>query len=548
LSVNIKFLGGLGVIGRNCMAIRDRDDVIIIDAGLYFPELGAFGIDIALPDFRALSSDAESVRGVVLTHGHEDHIGALGVLTENIAAPIYGSRVTMALASKRLEESGASNEVRVVDDYETVSIGSFRVTFLPVAHSVPDSMALKIETSEGVIYHTGDFKLDPTPLDSRTTDLLPMARLGMASGIDLLLIDSTNAEEPGWTESELAVRPGIQEVFDTYTDRRIICSCFASHIHRVAQIVAEARKRGRKLVPVGRSMIRIFEIARENGLIDIPNSEILKLSELRSFPPEKTCILSTGSQGEPRAALSLMARSEHRHITIQEGDVILLSSDAIPGNESDVGRLIDQLVRRGAEVVHAGTKKVHVSGHAKRDELRHVIKASNPRSVIPVHGEYRHMVSAARLVRETIPKATVLVSEDGHEVELSNGVVRKVGDFPAPYIYRSNTAGPAVTGHVVRERMALQSGGVLILTVYVENSIVVSLGIEQFGWLNSSMFESLLDGLEDELARVTSEAVAKGVSVSDIEPHLQARMRRYAGKVAGVTPHIMVFFESDATE
>ena len=525
------------------MAIRDGHDVLIVDAGLYFPELSAFGIDIALPDFRAIASDGEEVRGIVITHGHEDHIGALGALTEYVSAPVYGSRVSMSLAAKRLEEANATNEVRVVADYEIVQIGSFRVTFLPVAHSVPDSMAIQIETSEGIIYHTGDFKLDPTPIDSRTTDLMPLAGLGNAGKVELLLVDSTNAEEPGWTESELAVRPGIFDVFSQHPDERIICSCFASHIHRVVQIVAQARKHGRKIVPAGRSMVRIFEIGRELGIIDLPDSETATLREAASLPPSQVCVLSTGSQGEPRAALSLMARGEHKQVKIRRNDVILLSSDAIPGNESDVGRLIDQLTRRGAEVVHAGMKKVHVSGHAKRDELRHVVAAARARSVIPIHGEYRHMASIAKLVKEVTPEANALIAEDGHIIELSNGAVRKVGEFAAPYIYRSNRSGPSISGSVVRERMALQAGGVLILSVYAEQGKVQSVTVEQVGWLNSSMFEGLVDDLESSLERMSTEALEKGVSMTDIETHLQARMGRYVRSRTGVSPHTMVIFE-----
>ncbi len=544
-AVTIKFLGGLGVIGRNCMAIRDGDDVIVVDAGLHFPELRSFGIDIALPDFRALEADAEAVRGIIITHGHEDHIGALGALSELVSAPVYGSRVSMALANKRLQEAAAPNEVVVVEDYETRKIGNMTISFFPVAHSVPDSMALRIDTSQGTIYHTGDFKLDPTPLDSRTTDLVPLAKLGAENKVDLLLIDSTNAEEPGWTESEMAVRPGLQQVFADNPSKRIICSCFASHIHRVIQLVEEARTHGRKIVPIGRSMVRVFEIGRELGLIRVPETDILDVRTAASLSPNEVCILSTGSQGEPRAALSLMARREHKYISLGADDLILLSSDAIPGNETDVGHLIDQLTRLGVDVVHAGMTKVHVSGHAKRDELRHVIRAADPKSVIPVHGEYRQMASVAKLVGETRPSANVLVAEDGFEVELLDGTVRKKSEFPAPYIYKSNTAGPVVTGHVVKQRRALQSAGVLFLTAYADSEGVRSVGIEQFGWLNSPMFESLTGDLMGEFERLASEAVSKKVSEPDMETHLQTRMKRYARKLAGVAPNTVVFFETD---
>lgn len=545
MTVAIRFLGGLGVIGRNSMAIIDGNDAIVIDAGLYFPELSAFGVDIALPDFRAIDDIASIVKAVIITHGHEDHIGALGSLAERISAPIYGSRVAMALASNRLQESNSPNEVRIVQDYETIQVGQLRITFYPVAHSVPDSMALKIDSSEGTIYHTGDFKLDPSPLDSRSTDLGPLARLGKDGAVDLLLIDSTNAEEPGWTESELAVRPAIREVFTKYNTRRIICSCFASHIHRVAQIVAEARLHQRKIVPAGRSMVRIFEIARNLGLITIPDNELMTLHDVRRLAPSEVCILSTGSQGEPRAALSLMARGEHRQISLHPSDVILLSSDAIPGNESDVGQLIDQLTRRGVDVVHAGSTKVHVSGHAKRDELRHVIWTANARAVIPIHGEYRHMMSTVRLVQETTPNASTLVAQDGFEVELAGGTISKAREFPAPYIYRSNSAGPGVSQTILNERMTLQTSGVLFLSIYATNKRIQAATAQQFGWLDRSIFETISTPITDELARIATEAIARGVSTKDIESHVQSKMRRFARRMGGSSPLTLVLFEHD---
>lgn len=358
MAVKLTFLGGLGDIGRNCMAIEDEGDILIVDAGLHFPELRAFGIDIALPDFTVLEPDADRIVGIVLTHGREDHIGSLGKLTEITSVPIYGSRITLAIAAKRLEEAGSQNTVEEVADYETRSIGKFKVTFYPVAHSVSDSMELGIETSEGVVYHTGDFKLDPTPLDARTTDLKPLRDLGAAGRVSLLLIDSTNAEEPGWTESELAVRPGIHDVFEDHVGQRIFCTCFASHMHRVSQLATEAKAAGRKVVLAGRPMVRIFEIGLELGIFDLNESDVIDMADLDKYLPGEVCVISTGGQGEPRAALTLMARGEHRHIKLAASDVVLRRSDAIPGNESDVGRLIDQLVRSGAEVIHAGTSKV----------------------------------------------------------------------------------------------------------------------------------------------------------------------------------------------
>lgn len=548
MSVKIKFLGGLGDIGRNCMAIEDNNEILIIDAGLFFPELRSYGIDIALPDFSVLEQDVDRIVGIVLTHGHEDHIGALGTLTDLVPAPVYGSRVTLSLAAKRLQEAGSNSEVHEVADYETRAIGRFKVTFYPVAHSVPDSMALAIETSEGVIYHTGDFKLDPTPLDARTTDLRPLRDLGEAGKVELLLIDATNAEEPGWAESELAVRPALREVFSQYHGRRMICTCFASHIHRVSQLVAEAKASGRKVAPAGRSMVRIFEIVRELGIIDLTNDDIVSISDVDNFSPGEICVLATGGQGEPRAALALMARGEHHHVKLDDRDVVLMSSDAIPGNESDVGRLIDQLVRTGAEVVHAGMSKVHVTGHAKRDELREVIRQAQPKAVIPIHGEYRHLVSVERLVHDELPEASILVVEDGSQVEYSSGKLDLTGSFPAPYIYQSNARGPIISNRVINERRTLQSGGVLFFLVVIREPGEISVSTDQVGWLNNALFEEKAGALTSELVTLLEAALARNMSGDDLENHLESRMRKYTRRITPNAPHTIVIVESTKAE
>ncbi len=526
------------------MAIEDEGEILIIDAGLYFPELRAFGIDIAFPDFSVLQEVADRVVGIVLTHGHEDHIGALGELSKLIKAPIFGSRVTLAIASKRLVEGGATNEVREVGDYETRDIGKFRVTFYPVAHSVPDSCALSIETSEGVIYHSGDFKLDPTPLDARTTDLKPLRDLGAEDRVALLLLDATNAEEPGWTESELAVRPAIHDVFEASAGRRIICTCFASHIHRVSQLIQEARSAGRKVAPAGRSMIRIFEIIEQLGLMTFRTGEVIDIRDVDKHEPGEIAVLCTGGQGEPRAALALMARGEHRQITLTPNDVVLMSSGAIPGNESDVGHLIDQLVRSGAEVVHDGMLKVHVSGHAKRDELREVIRQARPKAVLPIHGEYRHMVAVRTLAEKEVPNASVLVVEDGSEVSLSGGRLEVVGQFPAPYIYRSNAQGPVVTNRVISERKTLQSGGVLFFFLVLQDNGGITVTTDQVGWLNAALFGEHLDELTGELLKLATAARDRGVDSDDLENHLEAKMRRWTRRITQNSPHVVVIVEA----
>jgi ribonuclease J len=543
VAVVLKFLGGLGDIGRNCMTIDDGGEILIIDAGLFFPELRAFGVDIALPDFTVLEPDADRVVGIVLSHGHEDHVGALGKLSEMVTAPIYGSRVTLAIAAKRLEESRAQNPTVLVEDYETVTIGKFTVTYLPVAHSVPDSNALVIETSEGIIYHTGDFKLDPTPLDSRTTDLKPLRDLGIAGKVSLLLIDATNGDEVGWTETELAVRPAFRDIFREHPDKRVIFSCFASHLHRVIQIAAEAVAAGRKVAPAGRSMLRIFQIAEELDMFNFPEGSIVELKEADRLPAGRVCVIATGGQGEPRAALSLMARNEHRQVHLTENDIIVMSADAIPGNETDVGLVIDQLARLGVEVVHPGMRKVHVSGHAKRDEIREVIRVARPKAVIPIHGEYRHMTSVSRLTLEEHPSSQPLVVEDGAIVEMTRSGISQIGTFPAPYIYRSNAVGPDVPDQLIQQRMRLQASGVLVLAVHVDDDESVVVHADQFGWLNASMFEEARPGILEELTKLVQAALENSMPDNDLESHLEARMRGYARKRTSLIPHVFVTVE-----
>jgi ribonuclease J len=541
MSVRIVFLGGLGgpSIGRNCLAIEDGDEIIVIDCGLYFPKTRMDGVEVAIPDVTYLRDNADRVTAVFLTHGHEDHIGALQYLLPHLDCPVYGGELTLAIAARRIAEVGIDESRLVpVQDGEVVTTSRMSVEFIPVTHSVPMSSALAITTSEGVILHTGDLKLDPDPIDGRTTDLARFEAIGSDPGVRVLLIDSTNAEEPGTTESERAVHPGLARAFEGAADRRVIATCFASHMHRVAQIIDVATRQGRIIVPVGRSMERTFQIGRELGILTIDDASLGSAKDLDSLPASRVCILCTGSQGEPRAALSLMAEGRHRFIRLSSSDVVIMSSDTIPGNEPEVGHMIDRLVRTGADVIHAGFAKVHVSGHAKRDELREIVERVRPTAVLPVHGEYRHLVHMASLARELpTPPSEVLMVLDGDVVSIDPDHIEVVDRVPTPFVFVSSGEIGRVDECTVHEREELMHSGVLVIGLERDDSGLHLGELRQFGWVSESAFDHLRDALVDLLDQALATAPDARI---DLEPYLTRRVGRFAKRRLGVEPKLLV--------
>jgi ribonuclease J len=381
-----------------------------------FPDADMPGVDLVLPEFTYLRERADRVDGIVLTHGHEDHTGGLAYLLRDLQAPIYGSELTVGLARHRVEEAGMGHrtEFIAVKDGERRRIGPCEVEFIPVTHSVPNAFAIAFHTPQGVILHSGDFKLDLQPVDGRRTDLSRMGELAQTDGIRLLLSDSTNAEEPGFTESESSVGVTLRRVFAAKPGKRIIVACFASHMHRVQQIIDAAVANGRKVATLGRSMGKNVELGTRLGIITVPKGSLVDIEHVDSVPPGEMCVISTGSQGEPMSALSLMATGDNKWLRVSEGDAVVISAHPIPGNEWSVGRVIDELHRRGAEVVHTGAEAVHVSGHARQGELRTLMAVTKPECFVPVHGEYRHLVHHARLgLSMGIAPSKVLLCEDG---------------------------------------------------------------------------------------------------------------------------------------
>jgi ribonuclease J len=514
-TVRVVFLGGLGEIGRNCACIEVRGRIMLLDCGLMFPDTEMPGIDLVLPDFTYLRENADRVEGCIVTHGHEDHCGGLSFLLRELSFPIYGSELTLGLARNRIEEAGLLDRTKFIPvrDGERREIGPFDVEFIPVTHSVPHGFATAFHTPVGVILHSGDFKIDLTPVDGRATDLARIGALADGPGIRLLLSDSTNAEEEGHTDSERRVGVVLSDLFIEHRDKRIIVACFASHIHRVQQIADAAVECGRVVATLGRSMGKNVALARSMGLLNIRDGDLVDVENLGDHDPHRMCIISTGSQGEPMSALALMAAADNKWISVGEGDLVVLSSHAIPGNESNVGKVIDGLSRLGAEVVHSGLAQVHVSGHAKREELKMLLSLAKPKCFIPVHGEFRHLTHHARLARSMgVPSEGVLLAEDGDVVEVGPNGIDFAGEVPAGYLYVDGIVGDVGQG-VLRDRKVLAEEGVVIVVVTVDaksGEVLTGPEIITRGWVYAPEAEELLGEARAAVLAALEEAADSG--------------------------------------
>ncbi|GAB2868191.1 ribonuclease J [Nocardioides pacificus] len=458
-------LGGLGEIGRNMTVFEHDGKLLIVDCGVLFPEEEHPGVDVILPDFTSIRDRLDDIVGLVLTHGHEDHIGGVPyLLRERADIPVIASRLTLALIKEKLKEHRIRPEVREVKEGDRLDLGAFDCEFLAVNHSIPDGLAVAIRTAAGTVLHTGDFKMDQFPLDKRITDLRGFARLG-EEGVDLFMTDSTNAEVPGFTMAEKDLAPAIDHVFRT-APKRIIVSSFASHVHRIQQVLDAAHAHGRKVAFVGRSMVRNMGVAQDLGYLKVPQGLIVPFEQLEKMAPTKTALICTGSQGEPMAALARMANREHK-IRIAEGDTILMASSAVPGNENAISGLINGLGRWGANVVHKGNAKVHVSGHASAGELVYCYNIVQPKNVMPIHGEWRHLTANAALAVATgVPKDRVVIAEDGVVVDLVDGKAKITGKVPAGYIYvDAQTVGGVTDVHLKDRRTLAEEGVVTVLAI-----------------------------------------------------------------------------------
>lgn len=550
--IRIVFLGGLGEIGRNCMAIESGTGkgrrILIIDCGLMFPDADMHGVDLVLPDFSYLRDNATAIEAIVATHGHEDHVGGIqfllrdddgiGHLLEGRKLPIYGAALTLGLARSRIEEAGllGRTDMIAVTDGQIVDIGPFTVEFVPVTHSVPHAHAIAIHTAQGVIMHSGDYKLDLTPVDGRRTDLARLGQLAKQHGIRLLMADSTNAEEPGHAPSETTVGPVLRNLMVEHGDRRIITASFASHLHRIQQIADAAIAGGRKVATLGLSMRKNVRLGLQLGVLKIPESSLIDVEDLDQYEPGQICVISTGSQGEPMSALSLLSRGENKFVKLGDRDTVILSSHAIPGNEMNVNKVMDGLIRAGAEVVHSGVVDVHATGHAQADEIKTYLSIATPEWYVPIHGEYRHMVANAKLaVLMGVPADRVLQCEDGDVIELSDAGLEPVGRVPSGYLYVDGIVGDVGQG-VLRDRRVLSEEGVVVVVVTVDsqtNKVLVGPEIITRGWVYAPEAEDLLDEACDVIAAAVEKALEEGVQ--NVEA-LEREVRRAAGKfVSGRT-------------
>jgi ribonuclease J len=465
------WLGGVGEIGRNMTLFEHDDKILIIDSGLMFPTEEMLGVDLVLPDFTYVRERRKQVVGLVLTHGHEDHIGGIPYLLKDINPPIFGTKLTLGLLKGKLEEHHVldATRLREIKAPGRLSLGPFRLRFLQVAHSIPDCVGIVIETPAARILFTGDWKLDPTPVDGKATDMAGFAEVGR-EGIDLMLSDSTNALVPGHLPSERTAGEAVREVVRRAAGR-VVIACFASNIHRIQQILNAARETGRLVGFIGRSMVRNVQIASELGYLDVPPGVVVSVDEAGKNPASKVIIVCTGSQGEPLSALSLMAVREHKHIQLAENDTVVFSATPIPGNESAVRRVIDGLSRIGVEVVAPPAYAVHVSGHAASGELRTMLSLVKPKWFIPVHGEYRMMKAHAKIAHETgIPVDRTMIVEDGDVVEVGRGRIRKGENIGAGYVFVDGLGIGDVEDIVLRDRRLLAADGILVCILTVDRS------------------------------------------------------------------------------
>ena len=526
MTISVTFLGGLGEIGRNCAALEVDGRIALIDCGLMFPEEEMLGVDLVFPDWSWLVERRQDVTCVILTHGHEDHMGALAYFLADLNVPVFGSRFSLELARGRIDELGVEGDLRPVEIGTWVDHDVFRFKFLYVTHSVPDACAVAFDTPEGTVLHSGDFKLDPTPIDGKASDLPGLAEIGKA-GVRLLLSDSTNAERPGFVASEGSLADPLRDIIGD-APGRVIAACFSSHIHRIQQIANAGVQTGRKIAVFGRSLQRNTAVAQELDKLDLPSEAIIDIVELLQLPPRQQLLMTTGSQGEPFAALSLMAQGRHKFVEIAEGDTVLISATPIPGNETAVSRVINQLLRRGAKVVHGRNATVHVSGHAARDELLTYLNLVRPQAMVPVHGEYRHLAAHAELARMVgVPQ--VEVCEDGDTIVIEGAeatVLRR--NVPAGYVYLDGDSFGDVKA-VLRDRSHLADEGVVVVTVAVSPStgeVVYGPDLDSHGMMDDP--EVVLEKAAQAVRQMVEERLAaNGHDTTD----LQQAVRQAAARV-----------------
>ena len=513
--VQIIPLGGLGEIGKNMTVFRYGDDIILIDAGLMFPEDDMLGIDLVIPDISYLLENKDKVRAIFLTHGHEDHIGALPYVLKQLEVPVYGTALTLGILQGRLRENGVSDENLVtIKPGDRIGAGAFNLEFIRVNHSIPDAVSIVIKTPIGTIIHTGDFKFDQTPVDGQVTQFNKFAEFGDA-GVLALLADSTNAERPGFTQSEKMVGQTFDDEF-RYARNRIIVATFSSNVHRIQQVVDSAVKYKRKVAVIGRSMINVVNIAMELGYLNIPEGVLIDIDETNNYTADQIVIITTGSQGEPMSALTRMAMNDHKKVGIMPGDTVIISATPIPGNEKLVSRTINHLYKLGAEVIYEKSNGVHVSGHASQEEIKLMHNLVRPKYFIPVHGEYRHLIKHANIAKDLgMPKENIVIAENGSVIELSKEGINVSGKIQSGKVLVDGLGVGDVGNIVLRDRRLLSQDGIMIVVVTIDHEtyqVVSGPDIVSRGFVYVREAEDLMEEAREKVLSALDRCENNGVT------------------------------------
>lgn len=513
--VQIIPLGGLGEIGKNMTVFRYGDDIILIDAGLMFPEDDMLGIDLVIPDISYLLENKDKVKAIFLTHGHEDHIGALPYVLKQLEVPVYGTALTLGILQGRLRENGVSDENLItIKPGDRVGAGTFNLEFIRVNHSIPDAVSIVIKTPIGTIIHTGDFKFDQTPVDGQVTQFNKFAEFGDA-GVLALLADSTNAERPGFTQSEKMVGQTFDDEF-RYARNRIIVATFSSNVHRIQQVVDSAVKYKRKVAVIGRSMINVVNIAMELGYLNIPDGVLIDIDETSNYTADQIVIITTGSQGEPMSALTRMAMNDHKKVGIMPGDTVIISATPIPGNEKLVSRTINHLYKLGADVIYEKSNGVHVSGHASQEEIKLMHNLVRPKYFIPVHGEYRHLIKHANIAKDLgMPKENIVIAENGSVIELSKDGINVAGKIQSGKVLVDGLGVGDVGNIVLRDRRLLSQDGIMIVVVTIDHEtyqVVSGPDIVSRGFVYVREAEDLMEEAREKVLSALDRCEANGVT------------------------------------
>ena len=525
-------LGGLHEIGKNLTVFEYGSDIVILDCGLAFPDDDMLGVDMVIPDWTYLVKHKNRIRGIVLTHGHEDHIGAIPYFLKDFNVPVYGTKLTLGILKYKLEEHGILNSTKtvVVNPGETVKLGDFKVEYIRSNHSIADAVAVALHTPAGVVLHTGDFKIDPTPIDGSMIDLARIGQLGN-EGVLALMSDSTNAERPGYTMSERTVGKTFDSIFEN-CNKRIFVATFASNIHRVQQVINAAVKYKRKVAVSGRSMENVLAAAIELGYMKIPNNTLISLDEINRYPKEKLVIITTGSQGEPMAALSRMAFSNHKKANIEEGDLAIISASPIPGNEKAISNVINELLKHGAEVIYEALADVHVSGHACQEELKIILALAKPKYFIPVHGEYRHLCAHREIAKQMgIPTKNIFMLENGKMLEVTKTGAKVVDTVPAGRVLVDGLGVGDVGNIVLRDRKHLAQDGLIVIVVTMDkasNTVVAGPDIISRGFVYVREAENLMEEMRLAAVDALDECMDKNtLDWSTMKTHLKNAVGGY---------------------